>query len=49
MENAPMKVKRIKRKVKFKSYKDYINENIKEDTANCEYLFDETQKLGYEV
>lgn len=48
MENTPTKVKRKKRKGKLEPYKDYINERIKEGTTNCEVLFDEIQKLGYE-
>ena len=48
MENAPTKVKRKKRKGKLEPYEDYINERIKEGTTNCEVLFDEIQKLGYE-
>ena len=48
MENAPTKVKRRMRKGKLEPYKDYINERIKEGTTNCEVLFDEIQKLGYE-
>lgn len=48
MENAPTEVKRKKRKGKLELYKDYINERIKEGTTNCEVLFDEIQKLGYE-
>jgi len=48
MENASTKVTRKRRKEKLEPSKDYINERIKEGTTNCEILFNEIQKLGYE-